>query len=121
MNATASRNDFLDRLKESSEVKITVRGRKTKKRFSTPVWFALDGRKVILVPMKGSDSNWYKDLEKDPQIELSVDNIVIPFRATLVRDPNQTNKAIEKLREKYKSMWSESYYTKRDVSVEVPV
>jgi F420H(2)-dependent quinone reductase len=119
MNASASRKDFLDRLKQSSEVKITVIGRKTKKRFSIPVWFALDGSKVVLVPMKGSDNNWYKDLEKDPQIELSVDNIVIPSRATLVRDPNQTNKAIEKLRAKYKSMWSESYYTKRDVSVEI--
>ncbi|MGA2876015.1 MAG: hypothetical protein ABSE82_10825 [Nitrososphaerales archaeon] len=41
--------------------------------FSTPVWFALDGEKVVLVPNIGSVNNWFKDLANDPQIELSVD------------------------------------------------
>ncbi|HZW57522.1 MAG TPA: nitroreductase/quinone reductase family protein [Nitrososphaerales archaeon] len=110
-------------MKQSGEVKITVTGRKSKKKFSTPVWFVLDGgeKKVELVPVKGSDSNWFKDLVKDPRIELSVDDTSIASKATLVRDPNQAKKILDKLRAKYKSEWSESYYTKRDVSVEVPV
>ena len=103
-------------------MKITVTGRKTKKKFSTPVWFVLDGEeKVILVPTKGSDNDWFKDLVKDPRIELSIDEISIPSNATLVRDSNQVKKVLDKFRAKYKSMWSESYYTKRDVCVEVPV
>ena len=116
-----SRRSLLDRLKHSNEVTITVTGRKTKKRFSTPVWFVLDEEKVILVPMKGSDNEWYKDLVEEPQIELGVDDITIPFKAKLVRGPAHVEKALDGFRAKYKSMWSESYYTKRDVYVEVPV
>jgi hypothetical protein len=122
MRESPGRESFLKELKQSYEVNITVIGRKTKKKISTPVWFVLDGEeKVILVPMKGSDNNWFKDLVKDPQIELGLNGIAIPSKATLVRDSSQVKKAIDKLRAKYKSMWSESYYTKRDVCVEVQV
>jgi len=102
-------------------VNITVTGRKTRKKFSTPVWYVLDGKIVVLVPMKGSDNDWFKDLVKDPQIELGVGEIAIPFKATIVRDTNRIEKVLDKFRAKYKTMWSESYYTKRDVYVEVPV
>ena len=64
--------DFLDKLKQSYEVNISVTGRKSKKRFSTPLWFILDEGKVILVPTMGSASDWFKNLVNDPQIELSV-------------------------------------------------
>ena len=80
----------------------------------------MDGEQVILVPMKGSDNEWYKNLTKQPQIELGVDDITIPFKAILVRDSTKVEKVLDKFRAKYKSMWSESYYTKRDVYVEVP-
>ena len=108
-------------MKHSDEVTITVTGRRTKRKFSTPVWFVLDREKVILVPMKGSDNEWYKDLAEWPQIELGVDDITIPFKATLIRGPTRVEKVLDGFRTKYKSMWSESYYTKRDAYVEVPV
>jgi deazaflavin-dependent oxidoreductase (nitroreductase family) len=108
-------------LKESNEVNITVTGRKTKKRFSTPVWFVLDGERVAIVPMKGSDNNWFKNLAQSPQIELSVSGVSALCKASIVRDPKQVEEVIDKLRAKYRSTWSEAYYTKRDVYVEVPV
>jgi deazaflavin-dependent oxidoreductase (nitroreductase family) len=116
-----SRRSLLDRLKRSTEVNITVIGRRTKKRFSAPVWYVLDGEKVVLVPMKGSDNNWFKDLENNPQIELSAGGIAIPLKATLVRDSDRVEKVLDRFRAKYRSIWSESYYVKRDVYVEVPV
>ena len=117
----ADREELLNRLKESKEVNITVTGRKTKRRFSTPVWFVLDGERVAIVPTKGSDNNWFKNLEQIPRVELSAGGISAPFNASIVRDPKQVEKVIDKLRVKYRSMWSEAYYTKRDVYVEVPI
>jgi hypothetical protein len=117
----ADRDNLLRRLEESSEVRITVLGRKTKREFSTPGWFVLSKEKVMLVPMKGSDTDWFKNLEKDPHIKLGVDGIVIESRATILRESNQVEKVLDKFRIKYKSMWSESYYTKRDAYVEVTV
>jgi deazaflavin-dependent oxidoreductase (nitroreductase family) len=113
--------DFLNKLKRSNEVTITVTGRKSKKKFSTPVWFILDGRKVLIVPTKGSDNNWFKNVEKDPRIDLGVDDVTVSSRATIARDPDQAKRIVAMLAEKYKSMWSDSYYTKRDVYVEILV
>jgi len=116
------RGDLLDKLRQSNEVEITVTGRKSKKRFTTPVWFILqDDKKVILVPTKGSHNNWFKNLERNPQIELGVGGTSASLRATLARDQVEVNKILDKFRTKYGSMWSESYYTVRDTYVEVPL
>ena len=117
----ADREELLDRLKESREVNITVTGRKTKRRFSAPVWFVLDGDRVAIVPTKGSDNNWFKNLVQTPKIELSAGGISVPFNASIIRDHKLVEKVIDKLRVKYRSMWSEAYYTKRDVYVEVAI
>lgn len=120
MNALPDIENTVQRLKQSSEAKITVTGRRTGKKFSAPVWFVLEGEeKVVLVPMRGSENDWFKDLEKDPHIELSADGLVIPLKAMLVRDSKEVEKILDRFRSKYKTMWSESYYTKRDVYVEV--
>ncbi len=119
MDLSNSREDFLNELKRSSEVKITVTGRKTMRKFSTPVWFVLEGRKMILVPSKGLDNNWFKDSVKNSRIEVSVGKTTIVSEAVIVKGSYQTEKAIGKLKTKYKSMWSDSYCTKRDVCVEV--
>jgi len=47
--------------------------------------------------------------------------ISVPFNASIVRDPQHVEKVIDRLRVKYRSMWSEVYHTKRDVYVEVTV
>ena len=123
MNNSTTREIFLNKLKRTGELQITVTGRKTKKKFSTPVWFVLDGdnKRVTIVPVKGADSNWFKNLAKDPSIELALGDSTISSKASLVRDSNQTKQVIEKLKAKYKLEWSESYYTKRDAFIEVPV
>jgi len=114
-----NREELRNKLREAGEVNIIVEGRRTGKKFSTPVWFVLDGSKVVLVPMKGSDNDWFKDLEKSPHVELSAGGRTFPFEVTIIRDSNLVEKVLDKFRAKYRSMWSESYYSKRDVCVEV--
>jgi deazaflavin-dependent oxidoreductase (nitroreductase family) len=123
MSDASRRDEFLSKLRRSGEVRITVTGRKTKKKISTPVWFVLDEerKKVLIVPVYGSSTNWLKNLEKDPSIGLSVDRTTITSKANLVKDENQTKKIVERLKQKYKSEWSDSYYTTRDAFVEIPV
>ena len=120
-NDATAREEFRKRLDNSSELNITVTGRKTKRKFTTPVWFVQIGRKVILVPNRGSDNNWFKDLMKDPRIGLGLSDVAIPFNAMPVTDSSRVEAILDKFRAKYRSMWSESYYVKRDVYVEVPI
>jgi len=75
----------------------------------------------LLVPTTGSENNWFKNLARDSRIELSVDGFAIQSKAKLLRSPKEVEKVLDKFRAKYRSMWSESYYTKRDVYAEVPV
>jgi hypothetical protein len=34
------------------------------------MWFVLEGEKLHLLPMEGSDTEWYKNVLQNPQIRL---------------------------------------------------
>jgi deazaflavin-dependent oxidoreductase (nitroreductase family) len=57
-------------LKGTSEVEITVTGRRSGRKISIPVWFALEEDKLYLVPVNGSDADWYKNVLANPTIRL---------------------------------------------------
>ena len=53
------------------EIEITVTGRKSGRRISNPVWFVQEAEKLYLLPVKGSDSDWYKNIVKTPTMRLN--------------------------------------------------
>ena len=55
-----SQADFRTALQGSNIIDITVTGRTAGRSLSYPVWFALDGDTLYLIPVKGSDTEWYK-------------------------------------------------------------
>jgi hypothetical protein len=116
-----NREELLDKLRQSGEVNITVTGRRSKRKRSTPVWFVLDGTTVKLVPMKGAETPWFRNLAKDPEIGLGVTGTLVTAKAILNQDPKEAERILDRFRTKYKSMWSESYYPNRDVYVEVHI
>ena len=72
-------------------------------------WFLLEGEeKVLLVPVKGCDKDWFNKPIEDPQIELAAGGVATSSKATIVRDPKKVEKVLDKFRGKYRSMWSES-------------
>ena len=54
------------RLSRSSEINITVTGRKSGRTVSLPIWFVWDDGMLYLLPVKGSDTEWYKNVLKNP-------------------------------------------------------
>ena len=72
MSNKPARNDALkDRLSRSREIHITVTGRKSGRTISIPVWFVLDDDKLYLLPVQGSDTQWYKNVLKNPSIRIN--------------------------------------------------
>ncbi len=61
-----TRTDFRTALQGANELEITVTGRTSGRSLSYPVWFALDGDKLYLLPVRGSDTDWYKNVRKTP-------------------------------------------------------
>ncbi|MGH9539230.1 MAG: nitroreductase/quinone reductase family protein [Terriglobales bacterium] len=68
----APKNALKDHLSRYREIKLTVTGRKSGQAISQPVWFVLEDDKVYLLPVRGSDTQWYKNVRKDPSIRIEV-------------------------------------------------
>ena len=70
-----------DRLARYRQIRISVIGRKSGQTISVPVWFVLEGEKVYLLPVRGSDTQWYKNVLQNPQIRLEARGVDATFRA----------------------------------------
>ena len=115
-----ARTNFSTDLQSTNEIEITVTGRTSGRSLSYPVWFALEGEKLYLLPVRGSDTDWYKNLGKTPTIRLEARGKTFTTSARLLTDEAQIGKVLEKFRDKY-GRNVKSYYPKLDVAVEVPL
>ena len=114
----AKRNDSLtDRLSRDREITITVTGRKSGRTISLPIWFVWDDGKLYLLPVKGSDTQWYKNVLKNTSIRIDAGGTQSELKVFAVTDATQVKSVIEKLRDKYGANNVKKYYSKLDVAV----
>lgn len=106
-----------DHLSRSSELTITVTGRKSGRTISLPIWFVWDGTQLDLLPVKGSDTQWYKNVLNNPSIRIDVGGIQAELKVDTITDPRQVKSVVEKFREKYGPGDVKKYYSKLDVAV----
>ena len=116
-----SKADLPQRLNRVSEITLSVKGRKSGKDIPRPVWFVHEGSTLFLLPVQGSDTNWYKNLLEDPTLKISVNGEEIPARGKPMTNSNRVDDVVGKFRSKYGEGEVKKYYTKFDVAVEVPV
>src|SRR5436305_8963241 len=88
--------NFRSALQGANEIEITVTGRSSGRSLTYPVWFALEGDKLSLLPVKGSDTDWYKNLRKTPIIRLAARGKTFTTSARLLTDEAQIGKVLEK-------------------------
>ena len=112
---------FNQALNDSREIELTVTGRNSGRQISIPVWFVRDGEKLYLVPVKGSDSDWYKNVLKTPTIRLAAEAAQLNATATPTSDTTNVEQVLDRFRAKYGARDIEAYYPKQDVAVEVPL
>jgi deazaflavin-dependent oxidoreductase (nitroreductase family) len=117
-----ARNDALkDRLSRYREINITVTGRKSGRAISIPVWFVLEGDKLYLLPVQGSDTQWYKNVLKNPSIRIGARSAEPELKVVRVTDTTQVSSVVEKFRAKYGTKDVKKYYSKFDVAVQAAV
>ena len=118
MNTKPKRSDALEtRLSQLREITITVTGRKSGRAISIPVWFALENGKLYLVPVSGSDTQWYKNALKNPSIRIDAGGAKAELKVLPVTVPTQVSSIVEKFRAKYGASDVKKYYSKFDVAV----
>jgi hypothetical protein len=96
-----------------------VIGRKSGRAISIPVWFAFDDNKLYLLPVKGSDTQWYRNALKNPSIRISARDAEAELKGVSVTDAKRVAAVVEKFREKYGATDVKKYYSKLDVAVVV--
>ena len=108
-----------DRLSRYRQIKLSVIGRKSGKTISIPVWFVLEDQKVYLLPVQGSDTQWYRNVLKNPSIQIDARGAESEFRVKPIQGSAAVKSVIEKFREKYGAKDVKKYYSKVDVAVGV--
>lgn len=112
--------DFRTALQGSNIIDITVTGRTSGRSHTYPIWFALDGDTLYLIPVKGSDTEWYKNVRKNPTLRLQSRGKTLTATARILTESAQLDHVLELFRNKY-GRNVKSYYPKYDVAVEVPL
>jgi len=113
--------EFLRALAGGSELEITVRGRRTGRLITLPVWFVQRGGMVHLLPVSGSDTNWYRNILKDPNMTLRAGRRSIEAVAEPEEDPGKVNEVIRLFKRKYGDREIDRWYTKLDIAVNIPL
>jgi deazaflavin-dependent oxidoreductase (nitroreductase family) len=109
-------NALWDRLSRFREINVSVTGRKSGRTISNPVWFVSEGDKVYLLPVKGSDTQWYKNVIKNPSIRIDARGEEAELQAAPITDAAQVASVVDKFRGKYGTD-VKKYYSKFDVAV----
>lgn len=113
----ARRDDLKDRLSRYREINITVTGRKSGRAITNPVWFVLEDEKLYLLPVSGSDTQWYKNALKNPPIRIEARGAEATWNAVPVTDAKHVSSVVEKFRKKYGAGDVKKYYSKFDVAI----
>ena len=112
-----SKGSLKERLTRFRQIRISVIGRKSGNTISIPVWFVLEGEKLYLLPVQGSDTQWYQNVLKNPSLRIDARGVEAEFRASPVTAAEGVKSVVEKLREKYGAKDVKKYYSKFDVAV----
>ena len=116
-NKTTQSDALKSRLSRNREITITVTGRKSGRAISIPIWFVFEDDKLYLLPVQGSDAQWYKNVLKKPEIRIDARGAEADIKAVVVTDAKQVSSVVEKFRAKYGAGDVKKYYSKFDVAV----
>jgi deazaflavin-dependent oxidoreductase (nitroreductase family) len=116
-----SASELRSALEGTNELDLTVTGRKSGQESTRPIWFVEDGDRLLLLPVTGSDSNWFRNIVKTPKVRLETDGADLSATARPLEDADGVGQVVEKFRQKYGADQVERYYPKPNAAVEVPL
>jgi deazaflavin-dependent oxidoreductase (nitroreductase family) len=108
-------------LQGGREVELTVTGRKSGKESTRPIWFVEEGKRLLLLPINGTDTGWYRNIEKTPSIRLAAAGADYEVTAEPTTDPAKVEHVIEAFGEKYGADQVRDLYPNKNAAVEVPL
>jgi hypothetical protein len=72
--------------------------------------------KLYLLPVKGSDTQWYKNVLKNPKVRIEAGGAEAELHVVPITDPKEVLSVAQKFRKKYGANDVKKYYSKFDVA-----
>ncbi len=110
-------HDLHDPLSRNREITISVSGRKSGRTISNPIWFVYEDNQLYLLPVQGSDTQWYKNVLSNPKVTIRAGKSEAEFTAVPITEASLVASVVHKFRKKYGAADVKKYYSKFDVAV----
>lgn len=110
---------FRSILLRKRELELSVTGRKSKKELPRPVWFVAREDSILLLPVAGSSTQWYKNLRTNPTLKLKAGSSAFVGEANLLTDKADVQEVVKMFTAKYGDKDMKQYYTILDVAVQL--
>jgi deazaflavin-dependent oxidoreductase (nitroreductase family) len=99
----------LARIANASTIELTTTGRKTGKSHTKPIWFVVDGGKVLVQAGKDGKTDWYQNLAESPTATVRQGDYTFRVRAKRVEDGARVEAIHRLFLNKYTSAWLLSF------------
>jgi len=103
-------------LEKDKEIELTVTGRKSGKLIPRLVWFVLRGPELLLLPVTGNDSQWYKNVLRNPQVKLRSSQQSFKGKLRAITERKQVDEVIELFKGKYGYSDIKKYYPSPNIA-----
>lgn len=110
---------FAKSLAGEEEIQITVVRRKDGKKRILPIWFAVDGNTLQLLPMYGLKTRWFRDVEKSGSMEIRAKEEMKRAVPKVVRDQAKVDGVKLRFSRKYGEGEVRRYYPTSEVALEI--
>lgn len=91
----------LAQVANESTLEITTTGRKSGKPRTTPIWFVYDQGALYIQSGKEGKTHWYRNLQKNPQMQLKIGQLILAGKAQFVTDTVEIENVHDLFRSKY--------------------
>jgi len=92
---------FSRALKDRRQISIGVIGRRSGRAITLPVWFVLAEDALWLLPVYGSQTQWYRNLLMNPAITVKAGSERLTLRSRTLKGAQAVRRVIRWFREKY--------------------
>jgi deazaflavin-dependent oxidoreductase (nitroreductase family) len=110
---------FRQSLRRRKEISITVRGRRTGRAITLPVWFVLEDGTLWLMAIHGPRTPWFRNVQADPTIVLTAGRHRRRVTGTPVTGRAAVRPVADRFRAKYGRADVARYYPRVDGAVRI--
>jgi deazaflavin-dependent oxidoreductase (nitroreductase family) len=101
---------------------LTTTGRSSRRSHTIEIWFALHGATMYLLSGGGQDSDWVKNLQREPTVQVRIGNRRFTGRARVIDGPAEEDELARRmLTEKYQPGYAGDLRDWREASLPVAI